>query len=243
MLADVSTGVVESNPESSLEIPASSNIRLAYPEGYLEFQCGEFFKSRYELKDSNVGLTPKVRRALMLVLGDSMMVLLSTIVGFLCAASARSVMFDVDTPLDGVLQTQLVLMYVVAGSLTLWFSWSWGHYTRFRPVWTEYRDIVKISVNAGLAGIMILFALKLQLSRLWIGFFVLSMLAFLPVGRYSCRLVMAKLGWWYKSTYVVGTGDNALMTAAALESDKAMGHRVDGFISLDGTSSSHDNDI
>lgn len=192
----------------------------------------------YSTSEGETGrVSPRARRIVVFAVIDSLMVIASIIVGFMFANLAQAVLLNVYQPLDVVPIGQVGLMYVIAGGLTHGCFWNWGHYTRFRPVWTEYRDVVKASSYVCLASALVLFSFKLHFSRLWLGFFILSLLIFFPIGRFIGRTLMMRLGWWLKSTFVVGTGDNALMTAAALESDKALGHRVDGFISLDGESS------
>ena len=115
----------------------------------------------------------------------------------------------------------------------LYLSNSWGHYRRFRPIWTEALEIVKICAYLAFMILAVLFLTKTEFSRLWLGTFI-GMLAFaLPGSRCAAKKYMMRRGYWYRSTFIVGTGENALTTARALESDPWIGHQVEGFIDLD----------
>ncbi len=114
------------------------------------------------------------------------------------------------------------------------FSWGYGHYSRFRPFWTEIFEILKTVFYLAAFYFAYLFVVKIHFSRLW----VVSALALLPIMvplfRYTCRRVLHLKGWWLKPTCIVGVGKNAVRTAKAVSSDYWMGHRVVGFVDLEG---------
>ena len=113
-------------------------------------------------------------------------------------------------------------------------SWSWGHYTRFRPFWTEFFEILKTVFYLAAFSFAYLFAIKLHFSRLWIVSSLAMLLISLPLFRYICRRALHHKGWWLMPTCIVGVGKNAVKTAKALSSDYWMGHKVIGFVDLEG---------
>lgn len=168
-----------------------------------------------------------------LVLSDTSALFLSAVFGYLVAAGVRATL-ETDIPLHtssiGLSSTHLI--FLISTSLFYWKSWSFGHYTRFRPVWTEFSEILKLCAYFGMASIAMLYMFKLEFSRLWLGFFLISLCCFTPLLRSLTKRMMMKSGLWLTPTYIVGVGNNAAMTAAALDSDICMGYRVVGFVDL-----------
>ena len=78
----------------------------------------------------------------------------------------------------------------------------------------------------------LLFAIGVQFSRLWFGFFLIFSCLIIPYGREKAKIWMIHRRTWYQPTYFVGTGSNARRTAEALNSDTSLGHEVCGFIKL-----------
>ncbi len=175
---------------------------------------------------------PQRTRAVALASGDLIAILASTAFGYAATDLFRNVAQNIDMPIEVGSSGLVSAMFLIPGLAILWLSWSWGHYTRFRPTWTEFQEILKMIGYVFVADTIVLFVLKDNFSRLWVGFFLLFLALLMPTMRHLSRALMIRLGCWMKSTYVVGTGRNAEMTAIALESDIALGHRVDGFINL-----------
>lgn len=114
------------------------------------------------------------------------------------------------------------------------FSWSLGHYTRFRPFWTEMFEILKTVFYLAAFYFAYLFIIKIHFSRLWIVSALALLLIIVPLSRYMCRRALHHKGWWLQPTCIVGIGKNAVRTAKALASDEWMGHNVVGFVDLEG---------
>ena len=186
--------------------------------------------------------TPRRRgRAALAPLGYRMLVLLGTdvvtvvacvLLGFALASAGHTLLEGRPAPLRPHSWSTVTLVFGLAVLMTGWQSWLWGHYTRFRPVWTELRELIKLALYIAAASALLLWMREETFSRLWLGGFLALYCAAMPLGRRAARRRMTRRGVWFKSTWVVGTGDNASMTAAALESDPALGHRVDGFVDL-----------
>ena len=113
-------------------------------------------------------------------------------------------------------------------------SWGWGHYTRFRPFWTEIFEIVKAAFYLAAFYSAFLVAVKVHFSRLWMLSALVLLLVVVPLFRYACRRALHAKGWWLKPTCIVGVGKNAVRTSRALLSDYWMGHDVIGFVDLEG---------
>ncbi len=114
------------------------------------------------------------------------------------------------------------------------FSWGLGHYTRFRPFWTEIFETLKTVFYLAAIYFAYLFVVKIHFSRLWVVSALVLLLIIVPLFRYMCRRALHLKGWWHKPTCIVGVGKNAVRTAKALSSDYWMGHKVVGFVDLEG---------
>lgn len=168
-----------------------------------------------------------------LMAADTCALFFAAILGYLVAAGVRVALESgVQLRAPSTVWSSTHLIFLVSTLLFYWKSWSFGHYTRFRPVWTEFSEILKLCAYFGLASIVMLYMFKLEFSRLWLGFFLMSLCCFTPLYRSVAKRLMMKSGVWLTPTYIVGVGNNAAMTAAALDSDISMGYRVDGFIDL-----------
>ncbi len=178
------------------------------------------------------GLSPRNHRLAMLMGYDALAIATCTLVGFGLASLTRSVLDGHAAVIQPHSSPYTALVFLLPALLTFWQSWRWGHYTRFRPVWTELRELLKLALYIAAVDAVLLYALQQTFSRLWLASFIASFCVLVPFGRHLARRSMIRRGTWFKSTWVVGTGDNAAMTAAALESDAALGHRVDGFVDL-----------
>ena len=192
----------------------------------------DVLRSRISDSSKPKQITPRRRRTVMLMTADLASLCLSVYLGYALANLTRLIVIGDSAPIERGSWVLVSTMFLVPLVLVYWCCWSWNHYSRFRPTWTELRETTRVCVYVGVADVVALFAFNNTFSRLWIGFFIISLLVCMPLFRQASRSLMIRFGWWLKSTYVVGTGENALMTAAALESDIAMGHRVDGFIDL-----------
>lgn len=114
------------------------------------------------------------------------------------------------------------------------YSLALGHYTRFRPFWTEVFEILKTVFYLATFHLAYLFVVKIHFSRLWVVSSLALLLVIVPLSRYLCRRALHLKGWWLQPTCIVGVGRNAVRTAKAVSSDEWMGHKVVGFVDLEG---------
>lgn len=173
------------------------------------------------------------KRLISLLLADNFAFLCSVIAGFLLSHTTRVIISgDINLKIHDTPWTQIILVFVVPMVLLLLRSWIIGHYTRFRPTWTELKEVLTLCLHFGVISVVVLFALKLEFSRLWLSYFLILLCVFIPLSRNFAKYLMTKSGIWFTPTYIVGIGDNATMAAAALDSDRSLGYRIVGFIDL-----------
>ena len=177
-------------------------------------------------------LAPNNYRMLVLLGTDVLAVVACIGLGFVLASGGRTLIEGRPTFLEPHSWSTVGLVFAVPLLVTGWQSWLWGHYTRFRPVWTELRELLKLALVIAATDALLLWMREETFSRLWLGCFLGLYCVLMPLGRHAARRWMTRRDRWFTPTWVVGTGDNASMTAAALESDPALGHRVDGFVDL-----------
>lgn len=127
---------------------------------------------------------------------------------------------------------QILIVFISAIIVLFVSSLTFGHYSRFRPFWLELRELFKIVLIIAALDVFLLFIIRVHFSRLWFGFFLLSLIVIIPYGRELSKKLMHSKGMWYQPTYIVGTGDSAQKTLTALNSDSSLGHKVIGFIDL-----------
>ena len=112
-------------------------------------------------------------------------------------------------------------------------SYSMGHYSRFKGLWEEWGDLTKLSLSILGMTIGVLFISKVNFSRAWIlGSWTLILIS-IPLVRCLTKAVLHKQGKWLTPAIVLGTGQNAVDAALALESDFNMGFRVIGLAEID----------
>lgn len=178
-------------------------------------------------------------RRFILIASDLLALILSVALGWLVSMVVRAQINPSlpDPPIDIFARNQAVifasLIVIVIG-----FSWVWGHYNRFKPYWSEVKEILKIISFVVVVDAVYLFTVKSHFSRVWF-FSIIVLAAFLlPLFRVYAKRMMAFMGLWYRPTVIVGCGDNARLSALAIESDFTMGHKVVAFLNPDGASCS-----
>lgn len=220
--------LLEEMPE--VKTPSESFDRKEHSEHSLSFEQ-KFPDVQSSARTKKYSL--RTKRLVSLLLADGLAFLISIVAAFLLSHATRvGLSGDVDMKIHDMQWTQIVLVFGIPMLLLPQRSWVLGHYTRFRPTWTELKEVWTLCLLFSLISVVVLFSLKLEFSRLWLGFFLVILCILIPVGRYFAKYLMTKAGFWFAPTYVVGTGDNAMMAAAALNSDISLGHQIVGFIDL-----------
>ena len=112
-------------------------------------------------------------------------------------------------------------------------SYSKGHYSRFKGLWEEWGELTKLSLSILGLTIGVLFISKINFSRAWIlGSWSLILIS-IPLVRCLTKTVLHKQGKWLTPAIILGSGQNAVDAALALESDFNMGYRVIGLAEID----------
>jgi undecaprenyl-phosphate galactose phosphotransferase len=105
-----------------------------------------------------------------------------------------------------------------------------GHYDRRRPFWQELGDIFGVVVTMAILDAALVFLTKTNFSRLWWGASWSLVAILVPLTRYAVKQALMANGAWLRKTVVVGTGPNAVDTAAALMSEPLLGFEVVAFV-------------
>ena len=112
-------------------------------------------------------------------------------------------------------------------------SYSKGHYSSFKGLWEEWGELTKLSLSILGMIIGVLFIAKISFSRAWIlGSWALILIS-IPLVRCYTKTVLHKQGKWLTPAIILGSGQNAVDAALALESDFNMGFRVIGLAEID----------
>lgn len=112
-----------------------------------------------------------------------------------------------------------------------------GIYSKRLPFWDELRFILMTLLYLALLNGMVVLVAKWPFSRvLWLSSWVIAMMM-LPLFRSMARKLMRKTGIWQRPTLVIGSGQNAYDTLAALQSEPQLGFSVVEFLSINGKKS------
>lgn len=115
-----------------------------------------------------------------------------------------------------------LLVFVAA---MVWFGFGLGHYTRRRPAWDELAEVSKVLLFLTVLSGAMIFALSIATRRsaflaAWAVVWVM-----LPLLRLLFRRALDAAGLWRLPIAIVGAGENARATAAALFSEPALGYQ------------------
>ena len=128
--------------------------------------------------------------------------------------------------MEALTRTNFIAMFLVPLVTIIVGSYAKGHYTRFKPFWTEFAELVKTTAIAIAIGALLLYAFDEHFSRLWFFTFWALVLALVPMTRLASRCVLKRRNEWYRPGLMIGAGDNARAARIALESDSFVGTRI-----------------
>jgi len=184
-------------------------------------------KRAYELKSENV---EHASRTAVLILADCVTFLVCLCAALLSAMAIRYILFGALQPPVPSDANRIFIVFGAAFVILIFRSITLGHYTQFCPFWIELKEVIKTVLVIAAFVVFLLFAIGVQFSRLWFGFFLIFLFLLVPYGREKAKIWMIKKKIWYQPTYIIGTGANARRTAKALISDSSLGHNLCGFI-------------
>lgn len=107
-----------------------------------------------------------------------------------------------------------------------------GVYSKRLLFWDELRLLLVTILSIALLNGMVVLVAKWPFSRvLWFGSWAFAML-FVPLFRSATRRFLRRIGIWHRPTLIIGAGQNALDTIAALEAESKLGFQVAEIITL-----------
>ena len=179
---------------------------------------------------SRGGLRVREFRTLALAGGDVLAFGACALGAFLFGSAVRNALFDDVGYFETGGALQVATVFAPAFAMLLWRSWNDGHYTRYLPTLAELRGLCRSVAVIAAVTALVLFALKSHFSRLWFSLFLGSLLIVVPTVRALVKRGLIRLGWWFRPTWIVGAGEEAVALARAVESDASLGHRVVGYV-------------
>jgi len=105
-----------------------------------------------------------------------------------------------------------------------------GLYARRRPHWDELAIVIKMVLFTALLDAGLQYLAKLPFSRYWYFGMWLGALAAIPAMRFITKSLLLRLRLWQRPAVIVGTGQNAIDAASALQSERQMGYQVVAFL-------------
>ncbi len=129
---------------------------------------------------------------------------------------------------SGMAGDRFEILTVLAVITISWF-WMLGHYTRRRPFWDEFAEILRVMFLLAALDATLQYITRLPFSRFWFVSVWLSALMFIPILRILTKTLLLRLDIWQRPAIVLGTGRNAADAVAALKSERLMGYKVVAF--------------
>ncbi len=110
-----------------------------------------------------------------------------------------------------------------------------GLYAARISFWRESLKVVEATAIAFLLIMTVIFLAKLggEFSRTTLVLTFIMGLAFLPLGRYLGKNLLAKFGLWNEPVLILGAGQTGIMIARSLENEPYIGYKVFGFLEDD----------
>lgn len=123
---------------------------------------------------------------------------------------------------------RIQILVLLSGIAIGWFLMM-GHYTRRRPFWDEFAEILRILFLLAALDATLQYITRLPFSRFWFVTVWISALALIPILRILTKTLLLRLNLWQRHAIVLGTGRNAVDAVAALKSERLMGYDIIAF--------------
>lgn len=129
----------------------------------------------------------------------------------------------------GLIHTTVHFVFV---ALCLFRFYAKSLYSKRLPFWDELRMILSTVIYLALINGMIVLVAKWPFSRvLWLGSWSFALIL-IPLFRSLTRRLLRRVGLWARPSIIVGAGQNALDTMAALQAEPQLGFEVVEFLAL-----------
>ena len=114
----------------------------------------------------------------------------------------------------------------------MFFLMRFQHYSDRRPFWDELGDVISLMTSLALLDMTLVATTRWNSSRLW--WLLVWVLAILMIvwGRMLSRYILQRFGLWIRPTIIIGSAENALEAAIALQSEPRMGFQVAGYVDV-----------
>ncbi len=151
--------------------------------------------------------------------------------GFICAWALALIVNtaffgrDIMSPTSDYGSIRMAEFLVIMISVLVWFQHT-DHYRARIPFWLEIKKIVSTLVFAMMADGFLQFAAKQDFSRLWLMSGWIIAAAIMITLRNGLRAYLRGKGLFQINTLLVGNGETAQQTRAALQSSPCLGHEI-----------------
>ena len=114
----------------------------------------------------------------------------------------------------------------------MFFLMRFQHYSDRRPFWDELGDVIRLMTSLALLDMTLVATTRWNSSRFW--WLLVWVLAVLMIvwGRMLSRYILQRFGLWIRPTIIIGSAENAVEAAIALQSEPRMGFQVAGYVDV-----------
>lgn len=137
--------------------------------------------------------------------------------------------FEIRVP-DDQIDGWIVLHWLLGACCIMWFGVRLRHYFYRKTFWYELKEILRTLVIFAVIELAVIAFAKWYFSRyVWLLTWLLAALL-VPLFRMGTKIVLDKLGFWLRDTWIIGNGKNAIEAFKAINSEKNLGLNIVGFI-------------
>lgn len=123
--------------------------------------------------------------------------------------------------------------FIMTTLCVLWFGVRLRHYAQKKPFWSELKETLRTIVIFSIFDLALVAFSKWHFSRYIWAYCWLYAIILVPLSREIVKRLLDKLGYWKKSTVILGVGRNAKEAYYALQSEEVSGFKIDAFCDFD----------
>jgi undecaprenyl-phosphate galactose phosphotransferase len=158
--------------------------------------------------------------------------ILSDIISLALSLFLARLVLNVIRPGDTYLSFDTFGVAKLGGLLVIVVFWYQEQYVKRRPSWEEVRLLYQTIFIFALLHLGISYLVSHHVIKLLNVLFWLILLVVLPLLRYLTKLILAKLGLWQRAVYIIGTGNNAMLTYQLFCENKILGYKIASFVTF-----------
>ncbi|MDP9567979.1 undecaprenyl-phosphate galactose phosphotransferase WbaP [Kosakonia radicincitans] len=123
--------------------------------------------------------------------------------------------------------------FIMTMLCVFWFGIRLRHYAQKKPFWSELKETLRTIVIFSIFDLALVAFSKWHFSRyIWVYCWFYAIIL-VPLSREIVKHLLDKLGYWKKSTVILGVGRNAREAYYALQSEEVSGFKIDAFCDFD----------